>query len=382
MSEPIYLDYNATTPTDARVIEAMLPCFNLDFGNPSATTHRFGWVVAARVEDARARVAQLIGAQPEDIVFTSGATEANNAILQAVAGKVAEGHMVTTTIEHESVLKTCRHLERQGVAVTYVPVDASGIVSLSDLTAALRPNTKLISVMAANNEIGTLQPIAEIGAAARTRGIPFHTDATQAVGKIAVDVDLWNVDYLTFSAHKLYGPKGVGAIYVRDDVELRRNPLIRGGSQEHGIRAGTLNTPGIIGFAEACAICVTEQAPEATRLTALRKSLWSRLEVEIDGVELNGHPETRLPGDLNILIPGVDSVDLLRATRADLAMSTGSACTSVVQEPSHVLTAIGRSEAQAKTSIRLSLGRPTSRQEVESIGERLVDVVTRLRAHR
>ncbi len=381
MNQPIYLDYNATTPTDSRVIDAMLPCFNTHFGNPAAATHRFGWVAATRVEDARACVARLIGAEPEDIVFTSGATEANNAIFHAVAGEVPGAHMVTTMIEHESVLQTCRYLESTGVKVTYVPVGASGIVSLPDLTAALRPNTALVSVMAANNEIGTLQPIAEIGSEARARGIPFHTDATQAVGKIPVDVTRWQVDYLTFSAHKLYGPKGVGAIYARDDADLQRHPLIRGGHQERGIRSGTLNTPGITGFAEACAICATEQQQEAARLTELRKSLWTRLEAEIDGIELNGHPETRLPGDLNVLIPDIDSVDLLRATSDKLAMGTGSACTSDLHEPSHVLIAIGRSAAQAQESIRLSLGRPTCREDVKPIAELLVDVVRCLRAH-
>ena len=379
MTTPIYLDYNATTPTDSRVVSAMLPFFERYFGNPAATTHRFGWKAASVVDEARDRIAGLIGAESHEIVFTSGATEANNLIFNAVAAETPRAHVVTTTIEHESVLQACRFLERSGFEVTYLPVRPDGIVSLADLEAVLRPETALISVMAANNEIGTLQPIAEIGAAARSRAIPFHTDATQSVGKIPVDVTDWNADYLTFSGHKLYGPKGIGAVYAKDDTILRGHPLIRGGNQERGIRSGTLNTPGIVGLAEACDICAAEQEEESLRLTGLRKVLWSRLKAEIEGIELNGHPERRLPGDLNFFVPGVDSVDLLRATSARLAMSTGSACTSELQRQSHVLTAIGRSQAQIQSSIRLSLGRPTSSTDVMSTADFLIDVIRRFR---
>ncbi len=378
MSAPIYLDYNATTPVDSRVVAAMRPLLDEHYGNPAATTHRFGWTAASQVDRARQQVADLIGADAGDITFASGATEANNSLLLAVAAEKPDGHIVTTAIEHESVLEVCRHLERQGFEVTCLAVGDDGIVSPDNLISVLRPNTVLISIMAANNEIGTLQPLTEIGMLAHSRDILFHSDATQAVGKIPVDVEKWGVDYVTFSAHKLYGPKGIGAIYARDDAILSRHPLIRGGGQEGGKRSGTLNTPAIVGFAEACAICKEVQEAETVRLTELSSELWSRLAVEVNGIELNGHPQKRLPGNLNFFVPDVDSVDLLRLTSNSLAMSTGSACTSELHRPSHVLKAIGRSEAQAKGSIRLSLGRPTSAEDIEAAAAELIDTIKRL----
>jgi cysteine desulfurase len=375
------MDHHATTPVDARVVDAMLPYFTTTFGNPASRNHGFGWAAEEAVEKARGQVADLIGASAKEIIFTSGATEANNLALKGVADMYREkgNHIVTCVTEHKAVLDPCRQLEKQGVRVTYVPVQKDGRISLDDVNAAITDRTILVSVMTANNEIGALQPVADIGTLAKERGILFHTDAVQAVGKIPFDVNAIKVDLVSLSAHKFYGPKGVGALFIR-----RRNPRvllseqISGGGHERGLRSGTLNVPGIVGLGAAAAICKAEMAAEGQRLRALRDRLNDRLHQGLDDIYVNGSMEHRLPHNLNISVAYVEGESLLMGIN-DVAVSSGSACTSASLEPSYVLKAIGATDDLAHSSIRFGLGRWTTEEEVDYVAEKVTSVVRRLR---
>jgi len=382
---PIYLDHHATTPVDPRVLDAMLPYFREDFGNPSSASHIFGWRAEAAVENARERLAAAIGAgDPREIVFTSGTTESDNLALMGVAraNRKRRDHLVTTCIEHPAVLDACRALERDGFSVSYLPVDGDGLVDPGAVRAAIGERTALVSVMAANSEIGVLEPLAEIGRICRERNVLFHTDAAQAVGKIRVDVDALGVDLLSLCAHKLYGPKGGGALYVRTRrPRLRLEPLLYGGGHERGRRSGTLPVPLVVGFAKAVDLCLEELDSEAARLSELRQRLWGRLSAELDDVYLNGHPELRLPGNLNVSFGGVEADHLLIALE-DVAMSTGSACSSASTEPSHVLTALGLSDARIRGAVRFGLGRSNTRQEIDWVADQLIAQVRDARAAR
>lgn len=367
---PIYLDHHATTPLDPRVWDAMVPFWQEHFGNPGSAGHAYGWAAAAAIDQARTTLAATIGASPEEIVFTSGATEANNLAIKGMAeANLHRGrHIVTVVTEHNAILDPCRYLETLGFEVTYLPVDATGLISLADLNRACRPDTILVSVMAANNEIGVLQPLAAIGSLCRDRGIPFHTDAAQAIGKVPLNVEINNIDLMSLTAHKIHGPKGVGALYVR-----RRNPRItlaaqmHGGGQEGGRRSGTLCPPLIVGLAKAVELGVGEMTSANQRIGELRDRLWQQLAPEQSGLDilLNGHPVHRLPHTLNISVPGVDGADLVRGIQAHVALSSGSACTSHKGQPSHVLTALGRSPDLARASLRFGLGRFTTAAEID-----------------
>ena len=378
---PIYMDYHATTPVDPRVVEAMLPYFTERFGNAASRNHPFGWAAEEAVDVARKQVADLIGAGAKEIVFTSGATESNNLAIKGVAEMYREkgNHLITVVTEHKAVIDTCKRLEKQGYRVTYLSVQKDGRISLDDLRAAISDQTILISVMTANNEIGVVQPIAEIGAIAKEKGILFHTDAVQAAGKIPFSVNDLKVDLVSLSAHKMYGPKGVGALYVR-----RRNPRvllaaqIDGGGHERGMRSGTLNVPGIVGMGKAAEICRTEMAQEADRLRALRDRLNERLHKGLDEIFVNGSTEHRLPHSLNVSFAYVEGESLLMGIN-DVAVSSGSACTSASLEPSYVLKALGAGDDLAHSSIRFGLGRWTTQEEVDYVADKLVTVVTRLR---
>ncbi len=375
---PVYLDNLATTPVDPRVLEAMLPYFTRHFGNPASATHVFGWTAREAVEQSRVQVAALLGAAAREIVFTSGATEADNLAIKGVAEfhRDRGNHLITCAIEHKAVLDCCRRLAGQGCEVTFLPVDRRGQVEVERLRAAITPRTILISIMAANNEIGTVQPLKEIGAVARERGVLWHCDAAQAAGKIPLDVEELGVDLLSISAHKIYGPKGVGALYARSRPRVRLRPQVDGGGQERGLRAGTLDVPGIVGLGKACELCRQEMAAEASRLSELRQRLFQGIAGQLDGVELNGHPVNRLPGNLHLSFAGIDGAALLLALR-EIALSSGSACTSGSAEPSHVLRAIGQ---EAPASLRFGLGRFTTAQEVDYTAGRVVEEVRRLRA--
>jgi cysteine desulfurase len=379
---PIYLDHHATTPLDPRVLDAMLPYFREDFGNASSASHVYGWRAEAAVELAREQLASAIGAaDPREIVFTSGTTEADNLALVGVAraNRGRRDHLVTTRIEHPAVLDAARSLERDGFGVTYLPVDADGLVDPADVAAAIEERTALVSVIAANSEIGTLQPLQEIGRICRERGVPLHTDAAQAVGKIPLDVESLGVDLLSMCAHKLYGPKGIGALYVRlRRPRLRIEPLQHGGGHERGLRSGTLPVPLIVGFARAVSLCLEELDEEAARLIALRRRLFEGLCAELDGVLQNGHPEQRLPGNLNVSLEGIDAGHLLVAMPG-VALSTGSACASASAEPSHVLTALGFPGARIRSALRFGLGRSTSAAEIDSV---IAQVATAVRETR
>ena len=378
---PIYLDNNATTRTDPRVVDAIIPYFSNAYGNAASKSHPFGWVAEEAVDKARAQVASLIGADPREIVFTSGATESNNLAIKGIAEMYAEkgDHIITVVTEHKAVLDTCKHLEASGKSVTYLEVDATGLIDLDALKAAITDKTILISVMAANNEIGVLQPIREIGAICKERGIIFHTDATQAVGKIPFNVEELGIDLASFTAHKMYGPKGIGALYVR-----RRSPRVRlsaqidGGGHERGFRSGTLNVTGIVGFGEAAALCEAEMAADAARLQALRDAMEARLLAEIPECQVNGNRENRLPGLLNISFGFVEGESLLMGL-CDVALSSGSACTSASLEPSYVLKALGVGDELAHSSLRFGLGRFTLPEEVEWVTEKVISEVARLR---
>ncbi|MCA3748744.1 MAG: cysteine desulfurase [Rubrobacter sp.] len=369
----IYLDYNATTPLDERVLEAMLPYLRERFGNPSSAAHPFGWEAAAAVDLAREELAGAIGASPEEILFTSGATESDN---WALKGVLRPGdHLVTAATEHEAVLEAARSVSRAGVRVTVLPVDAHGVVHPDALREEISPDTRLVSVMLANNETGTLNPIRELAEVAHERGVPFHTDAAQALGKVPVDVDELGVDLMSLSAHKCYGPKGVGALYVRRRPprgvrRVRPSPLLDGGGQERGLRSGTLNVPGIVGFGRAAALAVEALPEEARRVFSLRDALFRLLRSGVPGLRLNGHPERRLPNTLNVSFPGVEVGELLGAVPG-VAASAGSACASLRAGPSHVLEAMG-AERQGWAAVRFSLGRFTTREEVERAAELVV----------
>jgi cysteine desulfurase len=385
LKPPIYLDHHATTPVDPRVLDAMLPYFREDFGNPASATHAFGWRAEAAVETARQSIAAAIGARdPREIVFTSGSTESDNLALKGVAfGLAARGeHLVTTAIEHPAVLDACRWLEGQGRSVTLLPVDGEGFVDPAAVAAAIGPRTILVSVMAANGEIGVLEPLAEIGRICRERGVLLHSDAAQAVGKVPLDVEALGVDLLSFSAHKLYGPKGVGALYVRRArPRIRLEPLLHGGGHEHGLRSGTLPVPLIVGFAKAIELCLAELSAESARLASLRDRLLARLEQELPGVRLTGPREARLPGNLHVCLDGIDADPVLVALR-DVALSSGSACASGRGEPSHVLRALGLPEGRLRSGLRMGLGRSTTREEIDHVAERLVEVAKGLRRSR
>ena len=378
----VYLDYLSTTPLDAQVAAAMAECLTLDgtFGNPASRSHRYGWEAEMVVETARQQLAALIGADVREIVFTSGATEADNLAIKGVAEAALEErpvHIVTAATEHKAVLDSCRALERRGVSVSYVPPDGQGLISPQAVAAALRPETCLVSVMHANNEIGTINDVAAIAEVAHAGGAPLHVDAAQSVGKIPVDVGALDVDLLSISAHKFYGPKGVGALYRR-----RRNPVeleaqIHGGGHERGLRSGTLATHQIVGMGKAAQLAMATLADESARLCGLRRRLLAAI-ADMPGIRLNGHAERRLPGALNISVADVDGEALLLSL-PEFALSTGSACTSASLEPSHVLRALGLPDALAHSSLRISLGRFSTAAEVDCFSERLREVVSRLR---
>lgn len=382
MSErAIYMDHHATTPVDRRVVEAMLPFFREVFGNAASHQHSFGWTAERAVETARRQVAELIGARRVEVYFTSGATESDNAAIKGVAAANADRgrHIVTTQIEHKAVLDPCKQLEREGFEVTYLPVSEEGLVDPEAVAAAIRPDTILVSVMAANNEIGAIEPLREIGRACRERGVLFHTDAAQAVGKIPLDVREMAIDLMSVTAHKMYGPKGVGALFARRHPDVRVASQMHGGGHERGLRSGTLNVPGIVGFGRACELAGEEMEDEARRVRELRDHLYGRLCEELGDVELNGAREPRLPGNLNVSFAGVDGDALLSSLRG-IAVSTTSACTSATSQRPYVLEAIGKDEKRARAALRFGLGRETSREEVDAVAEAVIRSVKRLRA--
>jgi cysteine desulfurase len=381
-SRPLYLDYHATTPVDPRVLAEMLPYFSEQFGNPHSKQHAWGWDAAKAVDTARARVAALINASAQEIVFTSGASESNNLALKGVADRLRDRgtHIVTVATEHKSVLDACERLGGCGCEITVVGVHPDGIVDLDALRGAMKPGTILVSVMAANNEIGTVQPLAEISAVAHEHGALLHTDAAQAAGKIPIDVQAMNIDLLSLTAHKFYGPKGAGALFVRKTRPRLALPAqIDGGGQENGVRSGTLNVPGIVGLGRAAEICRLEMADESARLATLRDRLLDALRSTLDGVRVNGTLEHRLPHNLHVSFDDVEGEALLMAL-GDIAVSTGSACSSGSQKPSHVLQAIGAVGDRAGASIRFGLGRTTTADDVDYAAGRVVTVVTSLRA--
>src|SRR5450432_205196 len=378
---PIYMDNHATTQMDPRVLDEMLPFFVEKFGNSASRNHSFGWAAEEGVETARERIAKLIGATTKEIVFTSGATESDNLAIKGVAEMYREkgNHIITAVTEHKAVLDTCKRLEKYGYRVTYMPVQKDGLVDLDDLKRAMDDKTILVSLMFANNEIGVIQPVAEIGKLCHEKGVIFHTDAVQAVGKIPVDVQAMSIDVLSLTAHKIYGPKGVGALYVR-----RRNPRVQisaqidGGGHERGMRSGTLNVPGIVGLGKACEIAQKEMAQEAERLRGLRDRLRAGLEAKLDEVFINGSWEHRLPNNLNMSFAYVEGESLLMGIN-DIAVSSGSACTSATLEPSYVLKALGLGDEIAHSSIRFGLGRFNTKAEVDYVADKLIDVVLKLR---
>jgi cysteine desulfurase len=378
----IYLDNHATTPTDARVLDAMLPYFTEKFGNAASKSHAFGWEAEAAVDTAREQVAKLIGAaSSREIVFTSGATESDNLAIKGVADSYRDkgNHIVTCVTEHKAVLDSCRVLEKQGFQVTYLPVKTDGVIDLTKLASALSDKTILISIMAANNEIGTFQPVKEIGRLAKERNIVFHTDATQAVGKVPLHVDELGIDLLSLTAHKMYGPKGIGALYVRSSKpRVKLTPGIDGGGHERGMRSGTLNVPGIVGLGRACEIAQKEMSTEGERIVALRERLKNGILSRLDDVHINGDAALRLPGNMNMSFSYIDGESLMMGLK-EIAVSTGSACTSASLEPSYVLKAIGLEDALAHASIRFGLGRFNTIEEVDYTIERMVEEVSRLR---
>ncbi len=378
--KPIYLDYQATTPCDPRVVEAMLPFFTEKFGNPHSLTHAYGREAEEAVEQARAQLAELIGAEPREIIFTSGATESNNMAVKGAAHfhrQFGKDHIVTLATEHKCVLESARSLEAEGFRVTYAPVGRDGLIDLGRLEAAISDKTSIVSVMAAHNEIGVIQPLKEIAALAHAKGALFHSDAAQAVGKIALSVDDIGADLLSISGHKIYGPKGVGALYLRRRPRARITPLIDGGGQERAMRSGTLPVPQIAGLGRAAEIAKAEMQTEAQRLLALRARLLNGFKTRFPALVLNGHAEKRLPGNLNLSFPGFKAVDLIAACPG-LALSTGSACTAAEVEPSYVLKALGLGEAIAGSSLRIGIGRFTTATEIDRAIEALAGALNRL----
>ena len=378
---PIYLDHNATTPCDPRVVEAMIPYFTNSFGNAASRNHPFGWQAEEAVDYAREQVAKLLGADPKEIIFTSGATEADNLAIKGVFEMYAQkgNHIITCNIEHKAVLDTCKHLEKEGAEITYLPVNADGLVTVEQVEAAIKPNTILIALMYANNEIGTVMPIREIGAMAKKHGVLLFTDATQAVGKIPVDVKNDNIDLLAMTAHKMYGPKGVGALYVR-----RKNPRVKvtaqmdGGGHERGMRSGTLNVPGIVGLGKACELSLKEMQQDAERLSKLRDKLESAL-LQLEEAYVNGSKEHRLPHVSNISFKYVEGEGLLLGFNKEIALSSGSACTSASLEPSYVLKALGLGDDLAHSSLRFGLGRYTTEEQIDYTIEQISKTVNKLR---
>jgi cysteine desulfurase len=378
---PVYLAHSATTPCDTRVVEAMLPYFTQQFGNAASRQHVFGWQASEAVKLAREQVAKLIGAESQEIVFTSGATEANNLALKGVFETyVSKGnHIITTNIEHRAVLDACRHLEKQGADVTYLEVKSNGLIDLDELETAFKPTTILVAIMYANNEIGTIMPVKEISAIAKRKEVLFFTDATQAVGKIFIDVNSDGIDLMSFSAHKIYGPKGVGALYVR-----RKNPRVKltaqmdGGGHERGMRSGTLNVPGIVGFGKACEICIVESESEGERLRGMRDKLENTL-INAGEIFLNGDKKNRLPHISNLSFKHAESESLMMALSKDIAVSSGSACMSASPEPSYVLKALGLSDEAARGSLRFSLGRYTTEEEINYAIDKIITTVNRLK---
>jgi cysteine desulfurase len=379
---PIYMDHHATTPVAPEVFEAMRPYFLEHFGNAASRNHAFGWAAEGAVETARMQVARLIGCKPIEIVFTSGATESDNLALKGVAYAYRDkgAHLVTSQIEHHAVLDSCKRLEKEGFRVTYVPVDRQGLVDPAVVAKAITPKTSLVSIMLANNEVGTIQPLHEIGRICKERGVLFHSDAVQGVGKLPVDVDAMGVDLLSLTAHKLYGPKGVGALYVRMGTpRVRLVPQMDGGGHEKGRRSGTLNVPGIVGLGKACELAGRVMAEEASTLTALRERLRGELFLRLDHIHLNGHLTKRLPGNLNVSFDLVDGEAFLMSLK-DIAVSSGAACTSASTQGSHVLRAMGLGDELAHASVRFGLGRSNTEEEVDYVCGRVVEEVTRLRA--
>lgn len=378
---PIYMDNHATTALDPRVLEAMLPYMTKIYGNAASRNHAFGWEAEQGVEKAREQIAKLINATPKEIIFTSGATEGNNLAIKGVAEMYREkgNHIITQVTEHKAVLDTCKRLEKNGYRVTYLPVQADGLVSVADVEAAMTPETILVTIMYANNEIGVVNPVAAIGKLCHAKGVLFHTDAVQAAGKIPIDVQANNIDLLSLTGHKLYGPKGAGALYVR-----RRNPRVQlnaqidGGGHERGMRSGTLNVPGIVGLGAACEIAMNEMAAETARLTGLRDYMRHKLENALDYVAVNGNMEHHLPGNLNMSFVYVEGESLLMGIN-DIAVSSGSACTSATLEPSYVLKALGLGDDVAHSSIRFGLGRFNTKEEVDYVADKMIDTVLKLR---
>jgi cysteine desulfurase len=377
---PIYLDCHATTPVDQRVVEAIVPYFSEHFGNAASVSHLYGWEAEAAVKRGREVIAEAIQASPETIVFTSGATEANNLAMKGVAEAYSSKgrHIITASTEHNAILDPCRYLQSLGFEVTVLPVQTDGLIDLAELERSLRTDTILVSIMAANNEIGVVQPLAKIGDLCHQHQVIFHTDAAQALGKIPLDVEAMQIDLMSLTAHKIYGPKGIGALYVR-----RRHPTVQlapqmhGGGHERGLRSGTLNVPLIVGFAKAVELAIAEQAPESQRLIQLRDSLWTSL-APLGGIYLNGHPTQRLPGNLNISVEGIDGQALILGLQPLIAVSSGSACTSAKVAPSHVLKAIGRSDQLAYASIRFGIGRFNTSLEVSQAGEWVTQTIQSL----
>ncbi len=381
MKLPIYLDNHATTPLDPRVLDDMLPYLRNKFGNAASRSHQFGWEAEAAVEKAREQIVKLIGATAKEIVFTSGATESDNLAIKGVAEAYRDkgNHIITAVTEHHAVLDSCKHLEQHGCRVTYLPVRSDGLIDLDELKRAFTDQTILVSIMCANNEIGVLQPVREIGALCRDRGVIFHTDAVQAVGKLPVNVDEDNIDLASITAHKLYGPKGIGALYVRRrNPRVQLAPIIDGGGHEHGMRSGTLNVPGIVGLGKCCEIARQEMPQDTQRVKALRDRLKEKILAGLTDVQVNGSLEHRLAGNLNISFAQVDSESLMMGIN-DIAVSSGSACTSAKIEPSYVLRAIGVPEELALGAIRFGIGRFNTEEEIDYVAARVVETVTRLR---
>lgn len=381
MERPIYLDSHATTPVDPQVLEAMLPYFTEHFGNPSSVSHAYGWAAEAGVKQARETIAAGIQASPEEIIFTSGATEANNLAIKGVAeAYFTQGqHIITVATEHRAVLDPCQYLESLGFEVTFLSVGEDGLIDLATLKQTIREDTILVSVMAANNEIGVLQPLAEIGQICREKEVLFHTDAAQAIGKIPLDVEAMNIDLMSLTAHKVYGPKGIGALYVRRrQPKVRLASQIQGGGQERNFRSGTLYPPQIVGFAKAVELGLAERESESGRQRELCSRLWRSLS-QLEGVKLNGHPTQRLPGNLNISVAGVDGAALLLGLQSVAAVSSGSACSSTSTAPSHVLTALGRSETLAHASIRFGIGRFNTPAEIDRVAQAAIATIESLR---
>ena len=381
MKLPIYLDNHATTQVDPRVLEVMIPYFSENFGNAASRSHQFGWEAEQAVETAREQIAKLVGASAKEIIFTSGATESDNLAIKGVAEACRDkgDHIITVSTEHKAVLDSCKHLEKQGSRVTYLSVGKNGLLKIEDLKAAFSDKTVLVSVMYANNEVGVLQPIAEIGKLCHERGVLFHCDAVQAIGKIPVDVGRDGIELMSITAHKLYGPKGIGALYVRGkSPHVQAAAQIDGGGHEHGMRSGTLNVPGIVGLGKACEVAMQEMPQESRRVAALRDKLKRQLEENLDDVHINGSMQHRLPGNLNIRFGGIDSESLLMGIN-DIAVSTGAACTAAKIEASYVLKAMGLADDEANSTLRFGIGRFNTEAEIDYAAERVIDTVKKLR---